>query len=66
MCCSPWGHKESDMTEWLNNKNLMLERMKLLDVIINSMNMSLSKLEEITEEKESWCATFHGVTKSQT
>ena len=29
MCCSPWGHKESDMTEWLNNKNLMLERMKM-------------------------------------
>ena len=28
-CCSPWGHKESDMTEWLNNKNLMLERMKM-------------------------------------
>ena len=21
MCCSPWGHKESDMTEWLNNNN---------------------------------------------
>ena len=20
LCCSPWGHKESDMTEWLNNK----------------------------------------------
>ena len=29
MCCSPWGHKESDKTERLNNKNLMLERMKL-------------------------------------
>ena len=42
------------------------QRIKWLDSIINSMNMSLSKLEEITEEKESWCATFHGVTKSQT
>ena len=29
VCCSPWGHKESDKTERLNNKNLMLERMKL-------------------------------------
>ena len=40
--------------------------MKWLDVIIDSMNKSLSKLEEIIEEKGAWYATFRGVTKSQT
>ena len=40
------------------------QRMKLLDVVINSMNVSLSKLEEITEEKEAWCATSWGHKES--
>ena len=32
--------------------------------ITDSMNMPLSKLQEKTEDREAWCATVHGVTKS--
>ena len=42
------------------------QRIKWLDSIINSVDMSLSKLQEIVEDKGTWCATVHGVAKSQT
>ena len=42
------------------------QRMRWLNGISDSMNMSLSKLGEVLKEREAWCAAVHGVTKNQT
>ena len=40
--------------------------MRWLDAINDAMNMNLGKLQKMVRDREAWCATIHGVTKSYT
>ena len=66
-----------DAKSWLTGKTMMLgkiegkrrrgqQRIRWLDGITDSMDMSLSKLQEIVKNRESWHVAVHGVTKSPT
>ena len=50
----------------VNRKRRGQKRMRRLDGITDSVDVSLSRLQEMVKDREAWCATVHRVTKSQT